>query len=104
MQNLLELMRELRLSFPTALACIVGFLVMQNGLDRLGEYMAHHEKSIAARESYAEWVNDSCLPHAPNERAVARIENDKLACNIYQNLDYGGAPRVISAAVMERPQ
>ena len=96
MQTLLELLRELRLSFPTAMTIIVGLLVLQGGLDRLGEYMAE-------RDSYAQWVRDSCLPHAPNERAVARIANDKLECSIYQNLDYGGAPRVISAAVMERP-
>lgn len=103
MQNLIELWRELRLSLPTAVTLLIGFLVMQNGLDRLGEYMAYQNKQAAERESYAQWVHDSCLPHAPNERAVARIEGDTLACNIYQNLEYGGAPRVISAAVMERP-
>lgn len=92
-----NILKNALLSFPTAALLVIGFLVMQGALDRLGDYLSE-------RESYAQWVRESCLPRTAGESAIAKVEDGKLACRIYSNLDYGHAPTIVSAAVMERPQ
>ena len=104
MQTLLELLRELRLSFPTAAAVIIGFLVLQGALDRLGEYMASQARAKVEHAQFMKFVSDSCTPKTRSQRAISKINQDnKLACSIYDNLEYGMAATVVSAAVMERP-
>jgi hypothetical protein len=104
MESLKTLLREARLTFPTAFALVFGLLVVQGALEKFGEWMTERQAARQERIDYAEWINESCLPRTPGQRGIAQIEDGKLACRIYSNLEYGMAPAIVSAAVMELTQ
>lgn len=80
-----------------ALAAVAAFLILQGLLDR-------QERVWAERMTYREWARRACMPTTEHQRAVARIEDGKLACTIYDNAGYGRIPVVAAAAYMEIPQ
>lgn len=80
-----------------AVVAVCGYLGLQGLLD-------WQERLLADRAAFREWVEAVCLPIAPDERAIARIEGGKLRCDVIENVGYGRAAALASAATMEIPQ
>jgi hypothetical protein len=90
-------MTPLLCRFLTATALVFAYLLLQGLLD-------YRDRTFAANAAYRKWVSEVCLPISRDEKAVARIEDGRLHCEIIENAGYGRAPAIASAATMEIPE
>lgn len=76
-----------------AVACLIGLYGAIDIMDRATE----------ERLALQRWAEDACIPTRAGDKAVIISDGRRVRCTIYSNSDYGRAPVIVSAAVMELP-
>ena len=87
-----------------ALILIALILVAQGITDAIERYTEEVIRDREDRVTHRQWVADACTPTDPSETAIAKHDGKRIHCRIFQNLEYGMAPRLTSAAALDIPR
>jgi hypothetical protein len=80
----------------TALMAVVCLCGLYGAVDIM-------DRATDERIALQRWAEDACIPTRAGDRAVIVSDGSRVRCTIYSNTDYGRAPVVVSAAVLELP-